>query len=79
VSINVSNIQSFTDEELLKLYRWALATGSAGTTRTISGRSIQFPDVKAIRETIQWLESRIQVSTTGDGGDIALGEFGEAQ
>lgn len=75
MSINVDALQTFTDPELLKLYRWAMAVGAAGQTRTISGRSVTFPNVKDLRETIAWLEARGASSADGGGVDVALGTF----
>jgi hypothetical protein len=74
MAIDISSLQTFSDSDLLKLYRWALATGAAGQSRTISGRSISFPNPKDLMDLIERLEAR----TSTDGGS-ALGVFGDPQ
>lgn len=60
MAINTNNVQTFTDAELLVLYRHALATGAAGEERQMGdGRRIRFPSIAEIRETIEWLENRV--------------------
>ena len=79
-SSDISALPAYTDAELLTLYRWALANGAAGTSRTIgaggASRSYTFPSVEVIIKTIEWLESR---EAANGGGNIALVRFGEAQ
>ena len=60
MSINAAQLPTYLDTDLLAIYRWALANGAAGTTRSIQGRSITFPAVTEILKTIAWLEQRIQ-------------------
>jgi len=80
MAIDTSAIQEFSDAEMLKLYRWALATGAAGTTRSVAGRSITFPGVAEIRATIEWLEKRAASEAAGqEGMGILLAGFGEAR
>ncbi len=77
MAIDVQSIQSFTDDELLKLYRWALANNAAGQSRTIEGRSVSFPPLDQLMKAVDWLESR--VNTSENGGGVALAQFGDAQ
>jgi hypothetical protein len=74
---DITALPSYTDAELLKLYRSALANGWAGTSRTINGRSITFAGPKELRDTIQWLETRINDASDDAGGGLALVQFGE--
>lgn len=70
MAINIDNLQTFTDAELLKLYRHALAVGAAGEERQMSdGRRIRFPSQDNIWKTIKELENRI---ATSDSDGIAL-------
>jgi hypothetical protein len=72
MSINVNNIPDYSDADLLKIYRWALANGAAGQTRQIDGRSISFPPAATILgEIIPALEQRIAAA---GGGLSALGQ-----
>lgn len=75
MAINISNLQTFTDAELLTLYRHALATGAAGQDRQMSdGRRITFPPIEALMKAIDWLEKR----TNADEFDgTALLQFNE--
>ncbi len=73
MSINISGLQTFTDTEILTCYRYALATGAFRQEVEISGRRLKIPDAKTVRETITWLESRVNAD-----GNIALGQYGES-
>lgn len=58
---------SYTDAELLELYRAAYASIAAGAQRyRIGTREFQAADLNHIREQIEWLESRI--ARSGSGG-----------
>jgi hypothetical protein len=71
---DIAALPTYTDAELLILYRWALANGAAGTTRAINGRSVTFASVDELRKSIEWLESRVN-SSSNDG--MALITFDE--
>jgi len=59
MAIDISSLQTFTDAELLVLYRHALATGAAGEERQMGdGRRIRFPTIEALMKAIDWLETR---------------------
>ena len=73
MAIDVNSLQTFTDAELLKLYRHALATGAAGTERTINGRTIKIPPVQDLMKVIGWLESRV---SDADNASVVI-EFAE--
>jgi hypothetical protein len=75
MAIDISSIQTFTDSELLILYRWGLANNAAGQTKSINGRSVSFPPVEEMRRTVDWLESRIQADASTEGANIALIAF----
>jgi hypothetical protein len=78
MSINAAQLQTYLDSELLIIYRWALANGAAGTTRSIQGRSITFPSTKDIWKTIARLEQRIQDDAnllSGQSGNVSVVVF----
>lgn len=74
---DIAALPDYTDAELLKLYRWGLANGAAGTSRTIGGRSITFPSVKDLKDMIVWLEGRVSdvVAAAAGNGGVALAVF----
>jgi hypothetical protein len=74
-STDIAGLPDYTDAELLKMYRWALINNAAGQTRSISGRTVQFPTADEIRKTIQWLEDRVAAASNAVGGNMALGAF----
>ena len=77
-SADITALPDYTDAQLLKLYKWAMANGAAGQSRTINGRAIAFPPLADLMKAIEWLESREQAAanaTTGNG--IALAKYGE--
>lgn len=67
-----------TDAELLAAFKSALLSVSTGQSYTINNRTLTRANLKEIRETIAWLEQRIDVAdTTTDetGTGIALVNF----
>ena len=71
-----TNVQTFTDAELLALTRKAIADIlAAGQSYAISGRTLTRADLAGLWETVKTLEERIN-ATTYDGG-IALAQFRE--
>jgi len=75
MSIALDNVQDFTDAELLKLTRYALASLMLGKSVTIAGRALTREDAPSLRETIEWLEQRIEADSADTGGTIALVQF----
>jgi hypothetical protein len=75
-SADISALPDYTDAELLKLYRWAMANGAAGQSRSINGRSVSFPSARDIMAIIGQLEARVNAAE-GYGGSVALGSFGD--
>lgn len=73
---DIDNLPDYTDAQLLKLYRWAITNGAAGTTRSINNRSVSFPSLTEMMAAISWLEDRI-AAADGNGGMNALVQFGE--
>lgn len=55
--------ETYTDAELLALYRQALADLSVAQTTTLRGKTVTRASIANIRETIVWLEKR--TGTTG--------------
>lgn len=79
MSINIDSLQTFTDADLLKLYRWAMANGAAGQSRSVNGRNVQFPPLERLMKAIEWLESRVAQEASEPGGNIALVQVGRPQ
>lgn len=71
--INVSDLATYTDAELVTIYRWGLANGAAGTTRTINGRSITFPSAKDMLDILERLEER----AADPADNVVLVQYGE--
>lgn len=70
-----------SDAELITLYRYALANGWAGTTRTVGGpggnRSVTFASPKELLDMIERLEIRVADNEDDDksNGGVALAVF----
>ena len=63
---------------MLTLFRYALAQLALSESIEIEGRKITRAQLPAIRETIQWLEERINDALYAQaGGNVALVQFGE--
>jgi hypothetical protein len=78
MSINVAQLPTYSDSDLLTIYRWALANGAAGTTRNIGGNMISFPPTDKVISTIAWLEQRIQDDAnqiSGQSGNVSVVVF----
>ena len=75
-SADIAALPDYTDAELLKLYKWALANGAAGQSRSINGRSVSSPSARDIMAIIGQLEARVNAAE-GYGGNVALGSFGD--
>ena len=73
MAIDPAKFREYTDPELLTLYRSALAAIATGQSYTINGRALSRADLSSVRDTISWLESRIDIAT-GDG-DVGLASF----
>lgn len=74
--VDPSNLRTYTDAELITLYRWALANGAAGQTRTIAGRSVSFPSAPDMLKVLAVFEARQQATLTGDGVSVVTFEDG---
>ena len=62
----VTTANSYTDAELLALLREGVALIAAtGQSYMISGRTYTAANLPAMRDTIDWLESRISSSESG--------------
>jgi len=72
-TIDIDDVQVYTDADLLVLYRNGLATGIV-TYRAINGRIINITDIDKILKTIEWLENRIANATTNNR---AYADFGD--
>jgi len=75
MAIDTGSVQTFTNAELLTLYRSALAAVATGQSYSIGGRTLSRADLGQIRDTIDWLQSQIGDEATG--GKHALIQFGE--
>lgn len=74
-----TNVQTFTDAELLAMFRLALVNVSTGQSYAINGRALTRADLSQIRETIEWLEERVNAASTEAQGGLALVRYGEPQ
>lgn len=76
--IDVSSVQTFTDAELLILCRNAVANLTISQSTSINGRTVTREDLPSIRETIEWLETRINNAASGtEGGNVAYAKFND--
>ncbi len=75
MALDIDSVQSFTDAELLKLYRAALAAISTGQSYIIGSQELTRANIGGVRETIGWLETRIE--SDGENTNVALARFGE--
>lgn len=61
-----------TDQELLDIYRAALAQiGSTGQAYGHDGRTLTRADLDEVRKTIEWLEGRIAGAENGPAKNLA--------
>lgn len=74
---SIAALPDYTDAEILKLYRSALVNGWAGTSRTVNGKSIEFPGPDVLLSVVERLESRITATAEESGGGIAIVQYGE--
>ncbi len=51
--------ETYTDQEIVDLYRQGLAEGSAGQTRTIRGKTIVYPSAEVMLKVIKEFEGRV--------------------
>lgn len=56
--------ETYTDAELLALYRQALADLSVGQSTTLRGKTVTRASIPHIKEMIVWLEKRVNGGTT---------------
>ncbi len=73
---DIAALPTYTDAELLVLYRAAFVNGWGGTSRTINGRSITFAEPDKLLDIIERLEARITVIGADFTDGIALVQFG---
>lgn len=60
--------ESYSDLELLALYRQALAELSVAQSTTLRGKTVTRASIPQIKEMIVWLEKR----TSSDGGIVTV-------
>jgi hypothetical protein len=74
-----TNVQTFTNAELLALTKKAIADILvAGQHKSDSGKMLTRADLKVLMDTKETLEAIVQDEGTGDnGGGLALVQFGE--
>lgn len=75
MSIDTS-VQTFTDTELLNLWRLAYAKISVGQSYSMNGRMMTYANLSEVQKQIEWLEARVDIALGNDGN--ALAQFGEA-
>lgn len=69
-----AELPEWSDADLIKLYRNALAMGWGGTTRTINGRTVTFAQPDVLLDLIERLERRV-LDSESDGFDFGLAAF----
>lgn len=62
---------TYSDQELLDLYRQGIAEGSAGQTRTVRGKTITYPSLREMWALVKELEMRI-AATSGRIGIVSV-------
>ena len=78
MTIDIDNVQTFTDAELVVLYRRALAALAISQSTSIAGRTVTRANLPEIRKQIEWLEGRSARAAAG-GSLIALGRIHRAR
>jgi hypothetical protein len=73
----IDSLPEYTDVQLLKLYRYALARGWAGTEHEIADQRFKFPEPAALLKLIEQLEERVAKSDAADA-DTDGGPLGTA-
>jgi hypothetical protein len=74
VSLNLSNLQEFTDDEIIKLLRHGIAHLAISQSVVINGRVITRAQMPAMLQALKAFEERQEAATAGD---IAVARFGE--
>lgn len=77
MAIDISQIQTFTDTDLLVLMRNAYAQISLGQSYTIGTRTLTRADLASVQDQISWLESRVNADGNGLGSGSAFVQFNE--
>jgi hypothetical protein len=75
MAINATNLATYTDEEMVKIYRCAVANMAMGQTRRADGKEITFADVEKMLKVLNEFEARIARAGDESGG-VALGIIG---
>ena len=73
----IESLPDYTDAQLLKLYRMALAQGWAGTTRTIGDQTTVFPGPTELLKLITLLETRVASAAGLLNDGVVLAVFGD--
>lgn len=77
MTINVDNIQTFTDAELLKLVRYAIAQITVrGGSYSVAGRTFTSASIGELRSLERELDARVAAAS---GPTIARGRFNRPQ
>ena len=78
MSIDVSAIQSFTDAEMLKLTRFAIATitSGGGQEYAINGRTFTRADLGQLQAMEAYYSGRVDDAAASSNGGFSLARFG---
>jgi len=72
----MADMAAMTDAQLLTIYNEALQAVALGQSYEIAGRSLTRANLAQIRETIEWLEARIErASASPATAGIGLASF----
>lgn len=77
-NINVNGLQTFTDSDMVTLFRWAIAQLALSESVEIEGRRITRAQLPALRDTLQFFEERVYDAQYAQaGGNVAVAGFGD--
>jgi len=78
MSINVNALQTFSDTDMVTLFRWAIAQLALSESVEIEGRKITRAQLPALRDTLQFFEQRVNDDLYSQaGGNVAVAGFSD--
>ncbi len=79
MAIDTGALQSFSDSEMVLLLRSAIAHVTVGQAYSIGGRQLTRANLQELTTALQLFEANVAAAADGNGGNIALAEFGQEQ
>lgn len=75
--INISAMQTFSDTDMVTLFRWAIAQLAISESVEIEGRKITRSQLPSLMAALQFWEQRVNDTLYSQaGGNVALVQFG---